>query len=226
MTTLFDDFSLERASRTGAAHLRLERNNQDALALRERDGVLVLVTTDGCSEGSRSEVGAWLGAAWLAEMALVSADPEQLHQGLLARLAALGLDEQGVAEGLLFSWLLARIDAQRVQLVGCGDGCWSLDGRLERRDPGPDNAPPYSAYGLFPQLDEPQPELLAELRTEELQLLILASDGLEQLPAEGLVEACTAPAGNPRRLERLLRRHGRDLHDDTSLFLLRRRPCA
>jgi serine/threonine protein phosphatase PrpC len=221
-----------RSSRPGSEHARLDRNNQDALALASDGETLVLVVADGCSQGPHSELGALVGARWLARIAL-QAPPERLlealHEGLLGHLRLLlaswpGSAEANLAEALLFSWTLAHIGPERARVVGCGDGCWSLDGALRRRDPGPDNAPPYSAYALVEGLETPTPQLLGQRPTSELDCLVLASDGIEDLPQQALAELLEAPSGNPHRLTRLLRRHARVLTDDTSVFLLRRRP--
>ncbi len=234
MFTLSDEFQLESASRPGREHQRSERNNQDALSIARDQRALVLVVADGCSQGGQSELGAVLGARWLARCGLARHDSpealaEQLDRHLLARLAELlaSLDPDAraetIAESLLFSWLLARVTPELTWVLGCGDGCWSLDRQLQRRAPGPDNAPPYSAYGLVEGMEAPRCEVLATLPTSELHHLVLASDGLEDLPPEAFDELLDQPGTNPQRLPRLLRRHARALPDDTSVLLLRRR---
>ncbi|MCK6551631.1 protein phosphatase 2C domain-containing protein, partial [Myxococcota bacterium] len=51
---------------TGREHVRLGRNNQDAIGLAVGEGHVVAVVADGCSSARSSEVGARLAAAWIA----------------------------------------------------------------------------------------------------------------------------------------------------------------
>src|SRR5687767_12676541 len=60
-------FHLTTASVLGREHARLFRNNQDGVAARVEDGIAVAVVTDGCGSGTSSEVGARLGARFLAQ---------------------------------------------------------------------------------------------------------------------------------------------------------------
>src|SRR3954469_3315736 len=50
------------AAVTGARHLRMARNGQDAVATWVGGGAAAAVVCDGCGSGTSSEVGARLGA--------------------------------------------------------------------------------------------------------------------------------------------------------------------
>src|SRR5436309_1465707 len=60
-------FLLSTASLCGTRHQAQGRNNQDALTFHAEPDLLLAVVADGCSSSPRSEVGAALGARWLAE---------------------------------------------------------------------------------------------------------------------------------------------------------------
>src|SRR5262249_22450485 len=140
----------------GGEHRRALRNNQDGLAL-SRDGAwCAVVVTDGCSSGRSSEVGARLGAAWLAQ-AITRAAPQASSASALAEeiasgfgswlrslLAAFPEERHGelVAEMLLFSFLAAVVGPERAMVFGIGDGVVARDGVTTALSAGPDNAPP------------------------------------------------------------------------------------
>ncbi len=50
----------------GREHQRLGKNNQDAVVISRSAAWLVAVVADGCSGGDHTEIGAHLGARWLA----------------------------------------------------------------------------------------------------------------------------------------------------------------
>lgn len=55
-------FQLVSGSVTGAHHLRLGENNQDALAFHADDKMIVGVVCDGCGAGKYSEIGSRIGS--------------------------------------------------------------------------------------------------------------------------------------------------------------------
>src|SRR5258705_13338483 len=57
-----DTISATSAAVTGARHLRIGRNGQDAAAVWVGERAGAVVACDGCSAGTSSEVGARLGA--------------------------------------------------------------------------------------------------------------------------------------------------------------------
>lgn len=146
----------------GREHLRLFRNNQDAVVVRQAEGLTVAVVADGCSSAAHSETGAQLGARWLVDEvhALASegawdALPERACDRTRARMAALAASFGGgatafAADSLLFSLLCAVMTPTRSFVFGIGDGVIAIDDTVTVIDSGPGNAPPYLGYRLLP----------------------------------------------------------------------------
>jgi hypothetical protein len=238
------EFFLTSASVPGREHTRLMRNNQDGVGCNVERGVAVAVVTDGCGSGSSSEVGARLGAWYLA------AKLPQLarEHGLGPHLAALACDGLAewmgsvvaptkdealaawVSEQLLFTVLCAVMDARKALVFGIGDGVWSVDGA-----PGTvlvaaeDNAPDYLGYRLVPK------SLLSTKRAVgvpavhffgEAQQLAVSTDGLAGDPA-ALEKICADKLiwRNPVALQRRLNvmaTKDKVLHDDTTVAVIKR----
>jgi hypothetical protein len=171
--TLSEGFVLAAGSVTGRDHRRAQRDGQDGFALRAstKADVVAAVVTDGCSSGRTSEVGARLGAAWIAGLieqrfALVADEDaarvaaQRVVEGLVERLrdlaASLGADAQIVGEMLLFGFLAIAITKEVTIVFGVGDGAAAIDGAVTVIDPGPDNAPAYAAYALLGTHIEPR----------------------------------------------------------------------
>jgi len=68
--TLTEGLVIAAGSVTGRDHRRAARDGQDGFALlvSAKANVVASVVTDGCSSGRTSEVGARLGAAWIATL--------------------------------------------------------------------------------------------------------------------------------------------------------------
>jgi hypothetical protein len=191
----------------GREHLRCARNNQDGWAVVTEDDVVVAVVTDGCGSGAHSEVGAQLGARFLAHRlpglwrahrdqpgldglaALARRANAALADalgGALASVAGAPPPAELIAEVGLFTWLAAVVDEERWAIIGLGDGAFALDGEVTLLDAGPDNAPDYAAYRLVDEglldghvvLDG---QLFACGLTSALDSLVVASDGLHDL---------------------------------------------
>lgn len=243
-------YAVATASHPGREHRRLLGNNQDALALRTSEEALVVVVTDGCSMGRRSEVGATLGAQFIAGWLLEhgrAETPEDARQigarlglaidAFLTQLLS-SLGEAGdrrarltlIAELFLFTFLAARVDAERTLLFGLGDGYFRVGEAATTLAAGAGNAPPYAAYRL---LDPGELEGAALPREVELHAfqptptalpLIVATDGAAEIAAELPVWlADPVLPKNPHQLGRHLRqsanqRHG--LADDTTLAIV------
>lgn len=203
-------FTLGHGSIAGREHLRISRNNQDAVALSRGERWLVAVVTDGCSAGAHSEVGARLGATWLAntiphtlDAAGEQADPAdpslvaQWTSGLTAYLAAAHgclrptAQSEHVAaltqlqELFLFGFLVAIVGTQRSAIVGLGDGLYAVNGVTRVLDPGPENAPAYLAYRLAKgSLERPidtEPQVHFAGATADIDTLVIATDGAAEL---------------------------------------------
>jgi hypothetical protein len=195
----------------GREHLRCARNNQDGFAVTTEADVLVAVVTDGCGSGAYSEVGAQLGARFLAHRlpdlwrahrdrsgleglaALARHTNAALADalgGALASIAGAPPAPELLAELGLFTWLAAVVDEERWAIIGLGDGAFALDGDVTLLESGPDNAPDYAAYRLVdPDLLDGQVVLDGQLfacgLTSALESLVVATDGLHDLVSAG-----------------------------------------
>ncbi len=168
----------------GREHARVARNNQDGLAVLPD----VVVVTDGCSSQPQSEVGAQLGArflaTWLAHHGRVDADTpraatEALTAWLLAAAEGLGSElEPTLDRYFLFTFLAAVRAGEQALVFGLGDGALVVDDAVVRLDAGPENAPPYCAYRLGTGGTKPEPQLhfLGQARH-----LAVCTDGLDPL---------------------------------------------
>lgn len=220
------------ASCIGREHARVGRNNQDGLAVLPD----VVVVTDGCSSQPQSEVGAQLGArflaTWLAHHGRVDLDtPRLATEALTAWIAdaarALGGElEPTLDTYFLFTFLAAVRSGARALVFGLGDGAFVVDAEVVRLDAGPENAPPYCAYRLGATGSRPEPQLhfYGEARS-----LAVCTDGLDPLVrreprALARLVAEPALARNPLSLQRRLNvlAEAERFSDDATLALLGR----
>lgn len=244
--TLSDRFSTAAGSVTGRAHRQAERDGQDGYALVATGQVVAAIVTDGCSSGRRSEIGARIGAGWLAalvEQRFVSVTSEasarataaDVSRELLVRLGLLArsLDPAGdvdaarIDESLLFGFLAAVVTETTTIVFGIGDGIVVVDGEVTAIDPGPDNAPPYAAYGLLDQGAAASPPRIHFVGpTTDVETVAVATDGLAPL-----VPTLATLAGDPRYAinPSLLRKRlvvlsdGGTFSDDATVAVVRRR---
>ncbi|MCA9672724.1 MAG: protein phosphatase 2C domain-containing protein [Myxococcales bacterium] len=249
-------FAASAASLIGRAHSRVDRNNQDGWAIARSDDYLIAIVTDGCSSGALSEIGARIGARWLARQAAQLLD----HGTPLSSLAAVldsrltrflgelallcgGRDGfvETVGSQLLFSITAAVITRDRWVALCAGDGVVLADGVATIVDAGPGEAPPYPAYRLLRARDLSAPPLRScALRvicggsTATLQTLAVGSDGCRPLLDSSNAAPLVALGGdaaltrNPSLLQKRLRVVAREvpLADDTTCVLLQRRGAA
>ena len=237
-------FHLTTASVPGREHLRLFRNNQDAVGARVEGEVAVMVVTDGCGSGASSEVGARLGARFLTQRLPALAREHGLGPLLAERAAAelvewvaaisAPLEHHGaalcewIADHWLFTLLCAVMDPKHALVFGIGDGLWSADGQRQVLDSGSENAPDYVAYRLVPTALEGARGVPVVHFLGESHQLAVATDGLAAQPSA--LEALAADGAiwrNPMALQRRLRvlsERERLLHDDTSVALMKRIP--
>lgn len=193
-------FELASGSAIGREHVRVGKNNQDASCWRVTEQGVIAVVCDGCGSGTHSEVGAKLGARLLVEIlqrALVSDRPlepetmgQTLQQALLAQLRpvaeALGGDRtQTVHDYLLFTIAGVVITPVMASIFTLGDGVIAINNEVIHLGPFVNNAPPYLAYGLFEKTvsDALQIKVLQTLPTDQVQSLLLGTDGVADLVA-------------------------------------------
>jgi hypothetical protein len=215
----------------GREHLRVFRNNQDGAAVVRTGERVVAVVTDGCSSGRYSEVGARLGASWLARR--LSSGFEQDTEVALANLSedfvawldrlARDLDLSAaelraiVGDYLLFTFLAAVVDSERFVIFGAGDGAFAIDDRVVRIS-ALDDAPDYLAYRL---LGRPVRAVVhASGSSSEIRSIALGTDGAAALLEEGSMLAAHANPSNPALLQRALQRRARECFDDATVALV------
>lgn len=192
-------FGVTSGSVIGREHVRAGRNNQDGCAIRAEDQRLAAVVTDGCSSSKYAEVGARLGATFIAAEALrrmragKPASMDLAYATTRALVSYLDTVTKGLAQDdaerdaligdyFLFSFLCLAIDGQRACIFGVGDGVLSLNGDIKILDPGPDNAPSYVGYLLMlGPTRSASPELHVATTVDKVETMMIGTDGLLDL---------------------------------------------
>ena len=183
---------------TGREHRRAHRDGQDGFALVATPRVTAAIVTDGCSSGRTSEVGARLGARWIAELvdARVRAGDSMRERAAEVVTTAL-VDQLGETARSLsprgrdrarrrrrdVALRLSRRRRRRRDtaiVFGVGDGIAWVDGKTTSIDPGPENAPIYPAYALLGATIEPR-ILHVGSCVDAVQALAVATDGAAEL---------------------------------------------
>lgn len=229
----------------GRDHARVGRNNQDGCAVARDGGLVVGVVTDGCGSQPSSEVGARLGADFLASWVLREvrqrglADASLPERSLGALVHWLRRTAQEVGQGaslaatlersFLFTFLCAVQGLDRALVFGVGDGVVWVDGQGVVLDAGEDNAPDYAAYDVL----EPGRVRLVTHFEGVARTLAIGTDGLgPALTAEpavlGRLLAGPRVFDNPAALQRALVVLGQTarLGDDATLVALRKGGAA
>jgi hypothetical protein len=235
---------------TGRDHRLALRDGQDGVSVRaistaSGEGYLGLAVTDGCGSAAASEVGARLGAAFLASRgpeifaahetecaeriaeAVGKALLDYLHAVVTGLASSVEARRKLVAEAFLFSFVTALSSSRRTVVVAQGDGLLLVD-EHETRLTAVDDTPPYLGYRLLegerehaPIPEGLAPRVLFDGATSGIRRLALATDGAFALSTDELTslrdQALASP--NPSWLEKKLRaltEHG-PLRDDTTL---------
>lgn len=192
---------------TGARHLRMGRNGQDAVATFRSERGAVVVVADGCGSSASSEVGARLGAQLFADAVGARLDLESPWEAAREELvetlrAVIGGREELLREQFLFTLVAAAVTPARASVWALGDGAYSF-GSTVQLGPFSDNQPPYLAYDL---LGEPRDAHVA-IAPSGCASLVVATDGVSDLD-EGLERFGTLTS-NPDALRRELARLAR-----------------
>jgi hypothetical protein len=200
--------STRGAAVSGARHLRMARNGQDAVATWIGDGAGAVVVCDGCGSGHSSEVGARLGAqlviAAVAARLRDGVRPGELWAGVRARVAALigelagampGDREAAIREHFLFTIVAAAAADGEASVWAIGDGAYAFGDRVRALGPFADNQPPYLAYDL---LGMPQPAQLETIAARAGSVAV-ATDGAAELGLAGVIDAATLAHGDGLR---------------------------
>lgn len=196
-------FEIAAGSIVGKEHGRTGKNNQDACSVKCLDRTVIAVVCDGCGSAAHSEVGAQLGArmaiAVLSQMLETQANEceedgfwRQVQEMLLQRLDRLVFDlgsdrQQAIQDYLLFTIVGVVLTPTITTVFTFGDGTIVLNGQRLSLPTFANNAPPYLAYGLMePELlriesTQLQFQIQACLPTQEVQSLLIGSDGVQDL---------------------------------------------
>ena len=208
MTLFRDQTEIIAATVVGRGHIRAGRGGQDAVCVRVADDAVVVVVCDGCSAGEASELGAGVGARFVAadlarrlekgatvDDALASAVVDALVDELarLADLWAHGDRDDVIARALLFTLQVAVVTPTAWIAFGVGDGVLRVDGEEVAIAVNDDGAPDCVAYRLLDSLRE-HARLVVHARGSALSTLTLGTDGAAELAARVDVEL---PSGEP-----------------------------
>ena len=218
---------------TGHDHRRAQRDGQDGFATVATPEVAAAIVTDGCSSGRASEVGARLGAAWIA--ALIEehlpgartveearAAAQAIVDALVARLRGLDLGPPVASEMLLFGFLAAAVTRDVAIVFGVGDGLAHIDGAVTVIDPGPDNAPVYPAYALMGASITPR--ILFAGPAAGVHTLAIATDGVDEATLAALAADPRLDANPSLLRKRLVVLSDQGMfHDDATVAIVRRR---
>jgi protein phosphatase 2C-like protein len=208
--------SAASAAVTGARHVRVARNGQDAAASWVGEGAGAIVVCDGCGSGASSEVGARLGAQLvigaIAARLARGERPGALWSGVraevtqvIAQLAEALPGQRAIAirDHFLFTIVAAAVAGDEVCVWAIGDGGYAVGDRVCVLGPFEDNQPPYLAYDL---LGMPQ---VAHVEASDARAgsVMVATDGAAELGLAALIDARTLahPDGLRRRLAVLAR---------------------
>lgn len=171
------------ATVTGARHLRVGKNGQDASATWCAADRAAVVVCDGCGSGASSEVGARLGAGlWIGAITRRLADMSSIDEldwcavraEVVDQLAAIArqLPGEPVRECFLFTIVSAALIGDDASVWMLGDGVYALDGEVRVVGPFANNEPPYLGYDL---VGEPREAHRARSRANEV---VVATDGV------------------------------------------------
>ena len=220
------DLEIAAGSVAGWVHRRVGRPNQDAARVVRTPAGVAIAVCDGCGSGSRSELGATVGARlWTQVVAERLRDGGPITPGDFAAMAAIVLERLAVVaaamggdlaevtrEHLLFTSLVAAITDDQVAVAAVGDGVVALGDVIHVLGPFADNAPPYLTEAWF----GPPRALATWTRARaDIGRLVLATDGAVPLvtppagrmagPTLDELAALDAIYANPYALERRLR---------------------
>ncbi|AFY40223.1 hypothetical protein Lepto7376_4094 [[Leptolyngbya] sp. PCC 7376] len=171
-----DGFEWAAGSVIGKEHRRVNKNNQDAIAIKSATDYAIGIVADGCGSKAHSEVGAWLAVELLAEaiathlpQPLTKQKIEEFGQNLLQNFPAL----PNFQNYYLFTLLGFVVTEEQSVIFGCGDGIYAINDEIKQISY-EDNAPPYLIY------PETKLEIYAEISTEDLNSLFIGTDGIEE----------------------------------------------
>lgn len=210
-----NQYKIQSASIIGSHHRNVNKNNQDAAVVIEKNEIAVGVVADGCGSGAHSEIGARLGALFAANFLVekVNAETpllakggetsfesvlEQLRVALLAYLEKICVAPNEKKE-FVFSHLLFTLVGfvitpacagrpERVYVFRAGDGVVIVNGEKIVFDE--NNMPRYLSFGMLSANNGDEGrrfnfEIVKEMPTADLHCLLIATDGFVPILENG-----------------------------------------
>jgi hypothetical protein len=195
----------------GSGNLLIGKNNQDAHGIIVNEDVMVLSVFDGCSNGAHTEVGAKIaskivpsvisraydeGRLSLAGGAALCQSWLDIKRSVVTRLESITLQmasasdvrawDHVVLDYMLFTIFGAIVTRSYSIVFSIGDGIYSLNGESRQIGPFAGNAPPYIGYALLSDPNDLQSDFVIHevLRTQDLQSLIIGTDGMVELESK------------------------------------------
>ena len=222
------------AAVTGARHLRVPRNGQDAAAAWLGEDCGAIVVCDGCSAGAYSEVGARLASQLvIAQLArrLPTERPDEVMWsdiraqlgGEIGRIVEAMPGDRVVAlhDHFLFTIIAAAWREDEVAVWALGDGAYAFGNSVRTLGPFEDNRPPYLAYDL---LGAPQRAHFV-MTDAACGSVLVATDGLADIGFDPFLgDNIDRYFRNPDALRRQLvirTRKPSTLHDDGAIAIMR-----
>lgn len=205
----------------GHKHIKELRNNQDGYSIMRSDDLIIGVITDGCTTSkkySNNEVGAKLFPSLITKViADRIADNEEsiiterfwhlVSQDVLTKIGTIadmlpGKKSDIIKDYLLFTIVGFAVYENKVILFNCGDGVYGVNNNLQIIKPSSTELQPYLAYQLT-SLDDTylltycKIKILKIVELEELQSLIIATDGLVDILSleHKIIPMTKTPAG-------------------------------
>lgn len=209
MTHIGSTWEVVAAAVSGRSHQRARRGSQDAFCVRTARGgrgFAVAVVCDGCSAGDASEVGAGLGARFVAAdvarrvaggaslddefaAAVIASLVEEI--GRVARACAVDDVEAVIASCLLFTTQVAVVTDDEFVVFGVGDGVVRVDGHDVFVKENDDGAPDCAAYALVDGLND-HARVVVHARGRAASIVTIGSDGAKELER---ASSSTLPSG-------------------------------
>lgn len=205
------EFECAKGSIIGREHRRINKNNQDAYEVIEKDDYIIATVCDGCSDAQASEVGANIICRLLdAKMAekiesltfnlAYALDWNEVIQDFLEDLRKECVEEivrisstlnenylVGIKDFFLATIVSVIITREVSFVFSIGDGVIIINGEPYIIGPFPDNQPPYIAYGAVdPDKISVAKELyrfkvVRVMSTDKLKSILIGSDGVEDI---------------------------------------------
>lgn len=187
------DFLLASGSVIGRDHRRLYGNYQDSHLIVQEPEFTLCVVTDGCGSSPHSEVGAQLGAHFLAEAILQRIrrgdDPRnewgEILNSTLEHIwdvikAMHGNKYLLTTDYFLFTIVGVLLYGGEATFFALGDGVIIVNGEQIILGPFPDNQPPYAGYGLLTN-NQQAVEVVKAIPMIELEHFLIGTDGVTDL---------------------------------------------